>query len=90
MRRRPDELDVTRRADDPAGPFDLALLCDRGFADGTRSAACFFGCSGMFLDQDMLYTLTYSGDLLLQVMRCAGQRRRRSGHSRRARPRARR
>ena len=65
---RPNELDVTRRADDPAGPFDLALLCDRGFADGTRSAACFFGCSGMFLEQDML-DRTCSGDLLLRVLK---------------------
>ena len=50
-----------------AGPYTLAVLCDRAFPDGTRSRAFFIGNSGMFLDEQ-IYALTYSGELLLQVM----------------------
>lgn len=63
----PDSIDVERQADDPAGPFDLALLCDRGFEDGTRSLAFFIGGSGLFLDESAA-ALTAGDELLLQVM----------------------
>ena len=61
-------IDITRQAEDPEGPFTLAVLCDRGFGDGTRSRACFIGNSGMFLN-DTLYNLTYSNELMQQVLR---------------------
>jgi len=64
---RGNSADLARVEDDPAGPFTLAVLCDRGFEDGTRSRAFFCGNSAMFLD-DTLYSMTYSGEMLLQVM----------------------
>lgn len=63
-----DSIDIARQADDPEGPFALAVLCDRAFGDGTRSRACFIGNSGMFLNET-LYNLTYSNELLQQVLR---------------------
>ena len=64
----PDSMETARQPEDPQGPFDLAVLCDRACADGTRSRAFLIGNSGMFLDETVL-TLTRSGDLLLQVLR---------------------
>ena len=60
-------VDLTRRADDPAGPFALAVLCDRGFEGGARSRAFFVGNSGLFTSEQ-LFGITYSGELLLQAM----------------------
>ena len=63
-----DSVDIARRADDPAGPFTLAVLCDRGFEEGAQSQAFFIGNSGMFLNEQ-IYSMTYSNELLQQVMR---------------------
>ena len=63
-----DSIETARQADDPQGPFALAVLCDRAFSDGTRSRAFFIGNSGMFLDETVMQ-MTASGDLLLQVTR---------------------
>ena len=63
-----DSLETSRQEGDPEGPFDLAVLCDRAFSDGTRSRAFFIGSSGMFLDETVLQ-ITAGGDLLLQVLR---------------------
>lgn len=63
-----DSIDLSYHDGDPVGPFTLAALCDRGFADGTRSRAFFVGNSGMFLN-DTLYSMTYSNELLQQVLR---------------------
>ena len=60
-------IDLSRHADDPAGPFPLAVLCDRGFANGVRSRAFFVGNSGLFTSEQ-LFNMTYSGELLLQTM----------------------
>ena len=60
-------IDLSRHADDPAGPFVLAVLSDRGFDGGLRSRAFFIGNSGMFLS-DQIYNMTYSGEMLLQVL----------------------
>ena len=45
----------------------LAVLCDRGFDDGTRSRAFFIGNSSAFTSEQV-YSLSYSNELLLQVM----------------------
>ena len=64
----PDSVDVERREDDPRGPFDLAVLCDRAFEDGRRSLTFFIGSSGLFLDENIA-ALTAGDELLLQVMK---------------------
>ena len=58
---------LERQAEDPAGPFPLAVLCDRAFEDGTRSRAFFIGSSSPFVS-DTMFALTYSNELMLQVM----------------------
>ena len=68
-RRVPEEgsIDLNQQPDDPTGPFTLAVLCDRGFDDGTRSRAFFIGNSTAFTNEQV-YSLSYSNELLLQVM----------------------
>ena len=63
-----DSVDLARQDGDPRGPFMLAVLCDRGFADGTRSRAFMIGGSGLFLDETVI-GMTYSRQLLLHVLR---------------------
>lgn len=63
-----DQIDLERRAEDPVGPFPLAVLADRAFDDGTRSRFFLIGNSAMFTSETIL-NRTYSGELLLQVLR---------------------
>lgn len=60
-------IDLNRHEGDPAGPFALAVLCDRGFEGGVRSRAFFAGNSAMFTSEQ-LFNMTYSGELLLETM----------------------
>ena len=62
-----DSVDLNQQPDDQTGPFVLAVLCDRGFDDGTRSRAFFIGNSSAFTSEQV-YSLSYSNELLLQVM----------------------
>ena len=62
-----DDVDLNQQPDDPTGPFVLAVLCDRGFDDGMRSRAFFIGNSSAFTSEQ-IYSLSYSNELLLQVL----------------------
>lgn len=62
-----DDVDLSQQPDDPTGPFVLAVLCDRGFDDGMRSRAFFIGNSSAFTSEQ-IYSLSYSNELLLQVL----------------------
>ena len=63
-----ESIDISRQAEDPSGPFTLGVLCDRAFADGVRSRACFMGSSSLFLNET-IYNMTYSNELMQQTLR---------------------